>query len=98
MGYARHWSVAKDRKLSLPIKSNGTPDFDYMERYIRAMEKVVIADVVKYTDAMILNCKIDKEVSDKLEKFIEDTKMSKTATVEIELTEFIEKYNKTGKI
>ena len=45
-----------------------------------------------------LNCKIDKEVSDKLEKFIEDTKMSKTATVERALTEFIEKYNKTGKI
>jgi hypothetical protein len=46
LGYARHWSVAKDRKLLLPIKSDGTPDFDYMERYIRAMEKVVIADVV----------------------------------------------------
>lgn len=45
-----------------------------------------------------LNCKIDKEVSDKLEKFITDTKMSKTATVERALTEFIEKYNKTGKI
>ena len=45
-----------------------------------------------------LNYKIDKEVSDKLEKFIEDTKMSKTATVERALTEFIEKYNKTGKI
>ena len=27
-------------------------DFDYMERYIRAIEKVVIADVVKYKDAM----------------------------------------------
>lgn len=30
--------------------------------------------------------------------YIEDTKMSKTATVERALTEFIEKYNKTGKI
>ena len=29
-----------------------------------------------------LNCKIDKSVSDKLEKFIADTKLSKTATVE----------------
>ena len=45
-----------------------------------------------------LNCKIDKGVSDKLEKFITDTKMSKTATVERALTEFIEKYNQTGKI
>lgn len=53
LGYARHWSVAKDRKLSLPIKSDGTPDFDYMEKYIRAIEKVVIADVVKYKDKVI---------------------------------------------
>ena len=45
-----------------------------------------------------LNRKIDKGVSDKLEKFIEDTKMSKTATVERALNDFIEKYNKTGKI
>ena len=34
--------------LSLPVTPEGTPDFDYMERYIRAMEKLVIADVVKY--------------------------------------------------
>ena len=40
-------------KIELPIKSDGTPDFDYMERYIRAMEKVVIADVVKYKDKVI---------------------------------------------
>lgn len=26
----------------------GEPDFDYMERYIRAIEKLTIADVVKY--------------------------------------------------
>jgi len=40
-------------KMLLPIKSDGTPDFDYMERYIRAIEKVVIADVVKYKDKVI---------------------------------------------
>lgn len=45
-----------------------------------------------------LNCKIDKSVSDKLEKFITDTKLSKTATVEKALEEYINKYNKTGKI
>lgn len=43
----------KDMSIYLPITSNGTPDFDYMERYIRAMEKVVIADVVKYKDKVI---------------------------------------------
>jgi len=36
-----------------------------------------------------LNCKIDKSVSDKLEKFIADTKLSKTATVEKALEEYI---------
>lgn len=45
-----------------------------------------------------LNCKIDKSVSDKLEKFIVDTKLSKTATVEKALEEYINKYNKTDKI
>ena len=44
-----------------------------------------------------LNCKIDKSVSDKLEKFIADTKLSKTATVEKALEEYINKYYKTGK-
>lgn len=45
-----------------------------------------------------LNCKIDKAVSDKLEQFIAETKLSKTATVERALEEYIEKYNQTGKI
>lgn len=45
-----------------------------------------------------LNCKIDKSVLDKLEKFITDTKLSKTATVEKALEEYINKHHKTGKI
>ena len=40
-----------------------------------------------------LNCKIDKSVSDKLEKFVADTKLSKTATVEKALVEYINKYS-----
>lgn len=43
----------KSLSIELPIKSDGTPDFEYMERYIRAIEKVVIADVVKYKDKVI---------------------------------------------
>jgi hypothetical protein len=39
--------------MLLPIKPDGTPDFDYMERYIRAIEKLVIADVVKYKNEII---------------------------------------------
>lgn len=53
--YTAKWTIDKmrDEILLLPIKSDGTPDFDYMEKYIRAMEKVVIADVVKYKDKVI---------------------------------------------
>lgn len=45
-----------------------------------------------------LNCKVEKSVSDLLEKFITDTGLSKTATVEKALRMYIEHYKKTGKI
>lgn len=50
-------------KIILPITPDGEPDFDYMERYIRAIEKLTIADVVKYkgkvidTTKMLVNSK-----------------------------------------
>ncbi len=54
------WNKLKVLDISLPIKSDAPYDyttddidFDYMERYIRAMEKVVIADVVRYKDKVI---------------------------------------------
>lgn len=54
------WNKLKVLDISLPIKSDAPDDytvadidFDYMERYIRAMEKVVIADVVKYKNKVI---------------------------------------------
>lgn len=34
-------------------KNGYIPDWDYMEKYIRAIEKIVIADVVKYKDNQI---------------------------------------------
>lgn len=48
-----HWNKIGVEEISLPIKSDGTLDFNYMARYIRALEKVVIADVVKYKDKVI---------------------------------------------
>ena len=36
-----------------PVKEVEEIDWNYMEKYIRAMEKVVIADVVKYKDQVI---------------------------------------------
>lgn len=34
------------------------PDWDFMDKYIHAIEKAVIADVVKYKDEVIANTKI----------------------------------------
>lgn len=34
--------------ITLPITPSGSPDFDFMETYIRAIEKLVIADVVEF--------------------------------------------------
>ena len=33
------------------------PDWDFMEKYIKAIEKIVIADVVKWKDEMIAKTK-----------------------------------------
>ncbi len=61
-GYARHWSIAKVAEFELPVFKSKDPnhkytvddiDFDYMERYIRAIEKLTIADVAKYKDKLI---------------------------------------------
>lgn len=46
----------------------------------------------------VLNCRLDKDVSDKLAKMAADTGLSKTRIVNRALKEYIEKYNKTGKI
>jgi len=45
-----------------------------------------------------LNCKIDRETYERLDKFVKDTSLSKTATVERALKMYIENYNQTGKI
>lgn len=47
------WERVKTCEITLPITPEGEPDFDYMERYIRAIEKLTIADVVKYKDKII---------------------------------------------
>ena len=45
-----------------------------------------------------INCKIEREIAEKLEKMCEDTGLSKTKVVEKALIKYIEEYNKTGKI
>ena len=43
--------------ILLPVTMNGDIDFDYMERYIRVIEKLAIADVAKYKDRLIATTK-----------------------------------------
>lgn len=49
-------------------------------------------------DFIPLNCKLDKEIAEDLDKFIKETGLSKTTTVEKALKKYIDEYNKTGKI
>ena len=53
--YTAKWTIDKMREelLRLPVTPSGEPDWEYMEKYIRAVEKTVIADVVRYKDRMI---------------------------------------------
>lgn len=37
----------------LPVSKNNKPDFDYMEKYIKAVQKLVIKNVVEYKDKLI---------------------------------------------
>ena len=74
LGYSRHWKIAKDCVLFLPIQTDADhnpiidpektyhpegyiPDWSFMENYIRAVEKVVIKDVVDWKDEEIKKTK-----------------------------------------
>lgn len=46
--------------ISLPIKFDGAPDYEYMENYITAIKKLTIKDVVEYKDKVI---NITKQIS-----------------------------------
>lgn len=47
------WDRVKLCEINLPVTPNGDINFDYMERYIRAIEKLAIADMVEYRDRLI---------------------------------------------
>lgn len=46
---SRSWNFT----VSLPAKSDGTPDYDTMAIYMRAIEKSLIKDVVTWKDAQL---------------------------------------------
>jgi hypothetical protein len=43
----------KNTEINLPVKSDNTPDYDYMTLFISAMQKIVIKNVVDYLDIRI---------------------------------------------
>ena len=47
------WKKLKLIKIALPVTPDGDINFGYMERYIRAIEKLTIAGVVKFRDREI---------------------------------------------
>ena len=55
----------KNIEISLPITPNGNIDFDFMEKYIRAIEKKAIKGVVDWKDKVIAKTKEVVAFSDK---------------------------------
>ena len=47
------WNKIKDLSLKLPVRESEGIDWEYMEKYIRAIEKIVIKNVVQYKDQVI---------------------------------------------
>lgn len=47
------WTKFKDLNIKLPITQNDEIDFEFMNNFIKAIEKLVIKDVVLYTDNKI---------------------------------------------
>ena len=53
------WNVVKNKYIKLPVDSNGEIDFNYMENLTQAIKKLVIKDVVIYSDK---KSKVTKDV------------------------------------
>lgn len=50
LGYARHWSIAQKAKFILPVTSSGDPDWQFMEDYITAIEKLKVLKLKQFLD------------------------------------------------
>ncbi|MFG6025674.1 MULTISPECIES: restriction endonuclease subunit S [Fusobacterium] len=53
------WNVVKNKYIKLPVNSYDEIDFEYMKKFIQAIKKLVIKDVVLYADKKI---KVTKKV------------------------------------
>lgn len=48
LGYARHWTKAKNVLIILPTKTNGLIDLEFIEKYISELEEERISEVAAY--------------------------------------------------
>lgn len=55
LGYARHWSVAKDLTIKLPVKEFEEIDWEYMQERITELEQERITELEQYLIATGLN-------------------------------------------
>ena len=72
LGYARHWSVAKDLSIKLPVKDVEEIDWEYMQERITELEQERITELEQYLIATGLN---DYELTDE-DKDILATKLT----------------------
>ena len=55
LGYARHWKVAKDCIIQLPEKSEGEIDFEFIDNFVRELERARLRELEAYLVATDLN-------------------------------------------
>lgn len=72
LGYARHWSVAKDLTIKRPVKESEEIDWEYMQERITELEQERITELEQYLIATGLN---DYELTDE-DKDILATKLT----------------------
>ncbi len=59
LGYARHWTEAKNVQIPLPTISDKMPDWNYMEQYMQNVEDKIIGDINLIISAFVGRGKID---------------------------------------
>lgn len=52
------WTRLKTITIELPITANGSIDFDFMENYIKVIEKKTIVDVINYKNSILQQSQI----------------------------------------
>ncbi|GIN62529.1 hypothetical protein J27TS8_25220 [Robertmurraya siralis] len=72
LGYARHWSKAKESILMLPTSDGVNPDYDFMESFMAELEIERVNELDSYLTATDLkDCKLTEEEERAIKSFNE---------------------------